>query len=367
VFSDRRFLGKLLFSSLSLVLGTALAQETPWHLGSLNASANNAPSAINTAGVKPGPYEVVVAVIDAGVLQGHPSLEGRLLPGYDFLSAPHNPKGGRSANFAPDPRETKCLGQTLSTSFRTHGTEIASLIAGNGREKSGVYGVNPLAKILPIRLFGACNMSRTDLLDAMAWSAGLTVAGVPNNPNPAHVINLSFSGGGAVCGADLQALVKRLVQKKVFVVAAVGNTFGKKLAEPANCEGVISVGAVDPENNIESYSALDARTVIYAPGGGRRLNEDSNWQANKLKVASFDVDAKGEENPVGLARGVGTSYAAPLVSGFISLLLSHRPMMTPAEFQARLPQYSRAVNSDAHCAECAPRGLVLTNAAALVR
>jgi hypothetical protein len=42
-------------------------------------------------------------------------------------------------------------------------------------------------------------------------------------------------------------------------------------------------------------------------------------------------------------------------------------MMTPAEFQARLPQYSRAVNSDAHCAECAPRGLVLTNAAALVR
>jgi serine protease len=162
-------------------------------------------------------------------------------------------------------------------------------------------------------------------------------------------------------------LVKRLVQKKVFVVAAVGNTFGKKLAEPANCEGVISVGAVDPENNIESYSALDARTVIYAPGGGRRLIEDSSWQANKLKVASFDVDAKGEENPVGLARGVGTSYAAPLVSGFISLLLSHRPMMTPAEFQARLPQYSRAVNPDAHCPECAPRGLVLTNAAALVR
>jgi subtilisin family serine protease len=116
VVSDRRFLGKLLFSSLSLVVGAALAQETPWHLGSLNASAHNAPSAINTAGVKPGPYEVVVAVIDAGVLQGHPSLEGRLLPGYDFLSATHNPKGGRSANFSPDARETKCTGQTLSTS-----------------------------------------------------------------------------------------------------------------------------------------------------------------------------------------------------------------------------------------------------------
>ena len=46
-----------------------------------------------------------------------------------------------------------------------------------------------------------------------------------------------------------------LVQKNIFVVAAVGNTYGKKLAEPANCDGVISVGAVDAENNIEGYSA----------------------------------------------------------------------------------------------------------------
>lgn len=365
--TDRRFRGQLLWASLLLVVGAAHAQETPWHLGSLHASGHTAPSAINTVGVKPGPYEVVVAVIDAGVLQGHPSLEGRLLPGYDFLSAPHNPKGGRSANFAPDPRDTQCAGQTAPSAFRTHGTEIASLIAANGREKSGVYGVNPSAKILPVRLFGACNMSRSDLLDAMTWSAGWPVPGVPANPSPAQVINLSFSGGGAVCGADLQALVKRLVQKKIFVVAAVGNTFGKKLAEPANCEGVISVGAIDPENHIERYSALDARTVIYAPGGGRRLHEDSNWQAYKLKVASFDVDAKGEENPVGLERGVGTSYAAPLVSGFISLLLSHRPNLGPAEFLARLPQYSRAVNPSANCPECDPRGLVLTNLAALMR
>ena len=365
--TDRRFRGQLLWASLLLVVGAAYAQETPWHLGSLHASGHKALSAINTAGVNPGPHEVVVAVVDSGILQGHPSLEGRVLPGYDFLSAPHNPRGGRSANFAPDPRDTQCAGQTVPSTFRTHGTEIASLIAGNGREKAGVYGVNPSAKILPVRLFGACNMSRSDLLDAMAWSAGLPVVGVPANPSPAQVINLSFSGGAAVCGADLQALVKRLVQKNVFVVAAVGNTFGKKLAEPSNCEGVISVGAIDPENRIEKYSALDARTVIYAPGGGRRLSDDSQWLAHKLKVASFDVDAKGDENPVAMERGVGTSYAAPLVSGFISLLLSHRPNISPGEFLSRLPQYSRAVQPDANCPECAPRGLVLTSTSALMR
>lgn len=68
------------------------AQDLPWHLGSLNPATPVAPSAINTAGIKPGPHEVVVAVIDSGVLSNHPSLEGRLLPGYDMLSVPHSDK-----------------------------------------------------------------------------------------------------------------------------------------------------------------------------------------------------------------------------------------------------------------------------------
>lgn len=74
--------------------GVAHAQELPWHLGALNATTASAPASLNTAGVKPGPHAVVVAVIDSGVLAKHPSLSGRLLPGYDMLSAPHNSRGG---------------------------------------------------------------------------------------------------------------------------------------------------------------------------------------------------------------------------------------------------------------------------------
>lgn len=347
---------------LALAIGAASmasnAQELPWHLGSLNPSAAVAPSAINTAAVKPGPHDVVVAVIDSGVLSNHPSLEGRLLPGYDMLSAPLNLRGGRSADYAPDPRDAKCGERVISETFRTHGTEVASLIAGNG--KDGVRGVNPNAKILPIRLFGSCPMTRVDLLDAMSWAGGLQVAGLPLNPNPARIINLSFSGGKRVCGQDLQALIDQLGRKKIFVVAAVGNTFGKKLAEPANCNGVISVGAVDAENNIESYSALDSRTVIYAPGGGKDLNSSSPWRSNKLRVASFDVNFRGDEVHLGADRGVGTSYAAPLVSGFLSLLLSHRVEMSPAEFMSELPKFSRAVNPTDKCLDCSPKGLAMS-------
>jgi serine protease len=347
-------------SGLSLVLASfaTQAQDLPWHLGSMNSTTAAAPAAINTAGTKPGPHEVVVAVIDGGVLPNHPSLSGRLLPGYDMMSAPNNLKGGRSADFGPDARDAKCGERVTSGTYRTHGTEVASLIAGNGRD--GVTGVNPSAKILPIRLFGSCHMSRTDLLDSLAWAAGLPVAGAPVNPNPARVINLSFAGGKSVCGDDLQQVLDRMAKKNIFVVAAAGNTFGKRLAEPANCRGVISVGAVDAENNIEKYSGLDPRTTIYAPGGGKRMSVDGPWRVNKLKVATFDINFKGDESPAGLFSGVGTSYASPLVAGFVSLLLSHNPDLVPADFVKQVSKFSRPVNPSSQCPECAPRGLAMS-------
>ena len=83
--SVRQCLLALSFIAASMAVN---AQELPWHLGSMNSVTPAAPAAINTAGTKPGPHEVVVAVIDGGVLPNHPSLSGRLLPGYDMLSAP---------------------------------------------------------------------------------------------------------------------------------------------------------------------------------------------------------------------------------------------------------------------------------------
>ena len=336
---------------------SAWAEDLPWHLGSLDPAAVVAPAAINSVQIKPGSHEVVVAVIDSGVLADHPSLKGRVLPGYDMISGGRNLRIGRSDDFRPDARDARCGERVGSDAQRTHGTEVASLIAGNGVE--GVIGVNQNAKILPIRLFGVCQMSRGDLLDALAWAVGMPVPGAPLNPHPAKVINLSFSGGKAVCGADLQLLIDKINRKGVFVVAAVGNTFGRRLAEPANCEGVISVGAIDAENNIESYSALDPRTTIYAPGGGKGLKGVAPWHVNKLRVASYDVGFLGGEVPVSEMRGMGTSYAAPLVSGFVSLLLSNQGSLTPSEFVAHLDQYSRVVNATGRCTECKPRGLVM--------
>ena len=336
-------------------LGAAHAQEPPWHLGSAK-SAPSSPAAINTSGIKPGPNVIVVAVIDSGVMGEHQSLIGQWLPGYDMQSGSNNLRGGRSTNFSPDERDVRCGQKLVSGAYRTHGTEVASLIAGNGAD--GVQGVNSSAKILPIRLMGACGMNRSDLLDAIAWAAGLPVNGTPTTSQPARVINLSIAGGNPVCGSDLQKLIDRVIEKKIFVIAAAGNNFHKPLPEPANCNGVISVGAVDAENRIEAYTALDPRTVIYAPGGGKRLPNSEFWSVNKLKVASYELDFKGEERPTSSFRGVGTSYAAPVVSGFVSLWLSYYPDKQPSDFWKEMPTFMRQVESLEKCPDCTPKGLV---------
>lgn len=334
--------------------GAAWGQEIPWHLGRLDG-AQAAPAAINTAGHQPGPYPVVVAVVDSGVMPDHPSLQGRLLPGFDMVSARLNLRKGRSGDFRPDDRDARCGSRLFSGAFRLHGTEVASLIAGNGAD--GVMGVNPQAHIVPVRLFGACATARQDLLDAIAWSAGLPVAGLPDNPHPARVINLSLAGGFGACAPDLQNLIQRVLEKDIFVVAAAGNNFHKPLQEPANCQGVISVGALDAQNQIAAYSALDPRIVLYAPGGGPAMSGDAQWSVNKLKVASYEVNLWGTESPSANYRGVGTSYAAPIVAGFISLWLSHSPDKKPADFMNALAQFSRQVEPLADCPNCKPRGL----------
>lgn len=345
---------------LTLSLGALLGLPampglaSPWHLGA-PAPAKAAPAAINSLGVEPGPHPVVVAVIDSGVLAEHPSLAGRLLPGYDMLSAPANTRGSRSENFAPDPLDSRCAQKANSRAIRTHGTEVASLIAGNGA--GGVLGVHPQAMVLPVRVIGACGMFRRDLLDAMRWAAGLPVEGVADNPHPAQIINLSLAGGSAQCHALLQALIHQLTAKGIFVVAAAGNNFQKPLQEPANCEGVMAVGAIDAENRIEAYSALDPRTQVYAPGGGKTLETSLPWGINKLRVATYDLDFWGRERANALDRGVGTSYAAPLVSGFIALWLSHQPHIKPADLSSEFPRFLRSVEPMAKCADCMPRGL----------
>ena len=330
------------------------ASTTPWYIEP--SGPETSPASIQSAPIKPGATPIVVAVIDSGVIAEHPALEGVLLPGFDMVAAQRNIRGTRSSNFAPDPRDATCGQRLVSSSFRTHGTEVASLIAGNGYEN--MWGVNPRARIVPIRIFSTCGMLPEDLIDAIRWAAGLKVEGTPNNQHPAHVINISIAGGVAQCRPELQRAINAARKNGTFVVAAAGNNFQKPLAEPANCEGVISVGALSAENKIENYSALDSRTTIYTAGGGPALRMSQAWAHNKLRVATAELSVSGNERLIVMDKGIGTSFAAPVVSGFLSLLLSFNPNLKPQDWDAYVDSFVRQVPRLEKCVDCNPRGLV---------
>ena len=352
----RMTLGKL-FVVCQVLCHVLYAQAAPWHVEA--SGPNTSPASIQTAPIKPGPAQITVAVIDSGVIAEHPALKGVLLPGYDMVSAQHSIRGGRSADFAPDARDATCGRKLVSASFRTHGTEVASLIAGNGYED--MWGVNPRAQILPVRIFSSCGLLPGDMIDAIRWASGLEVEGIPNNPHPARVINISITGGATQCRPELQRAIDAVRKNGTFVVAAAGNNFQRPLAEPANCEGVISVGAVSAENKIENYSALDARTSIYTTGGGPTLRVSEPWANNKLKVATADAGLLGQENLVVADKGVGTSFAAPVVSGFLSLWLSYKTNLKPQDWDSHIDTFVREVPSLDKCADCKPRGLVASD------
>lgn len=335
----------------------AHADATPWHIEP--GGPDTSPASIQSAPIRPGTSNIVVAVIDSGVIAEHPALEGVLLPGFDMVAAQRNLRGSRSSNFAPDPRDAACGQRLVSSSFRTHGTEVASLIAGNGYEN--MWGVNPRARVVPVRIFSTCGMSPEDMIDAIRWAAGLKVEGIPNNAYPANVINISITGGATQCRPELQKAVNAARKNGAFVVAAAGNNFQKPLAEPANCDGVISVGALSAENKIENYSALDSRTTIYTTGGGPALRVSQPWAHNKLKVATAELSMLGGERLIVMDKGIGTSFAAPVVSGFLSLWLSLNPNLKPQDWDAHVDSFVRQVPRLEKCADCNPRGLVASD------
>ncbi|MFN4073633.1 MAG: S8 family serine peptidase, partial [Thermus sp.] len=191
---------------------------------------------------------VVVAVVDTGVLPGHPDLEGVLLPGLDLVDGD------------TDPTEPS-TGSPLQT---FHGSHVSGVLAAawNG---VGMAGASQ-AHILPIRLLTPEGTGReSDLLLALRWAAGIPVPGLPPNPHPAQVVNLSLSGEGP-CSPALQEALDEVRARGVLVVAAAGN-YGRDFRDyfPGNCRGVLTVGAVGSDGRLASYSNRSA--PLLAPGG----------------------------------------------------------------------------------------------------
>lgn len=269
---------------------------------------------------------VVVAVIDSGVERDHPDLAGKVLPGYDFYkNAP-----GAAPYAVP---ASNAYYQKVS-----HGTHVAGIVAAWGDDGVGVAGVAFGADVvvLPIKLFDDCGSHATvdALAKAIRWAAGLPVPGAPLNPDAADVINLSLGVAGRHPALD--AAAQAAWDAGAVLVAAAGNHGASGanpgVLSPANAPSVIAVGSVDEGRLRSAFSNHGPELELMAPGGFGRLTADpSGTCADERGVGVLSAV------PVG-AHGcmIGTSMAAPFVSGVAALLIAQGEHVAPAQVRARL-------------------------------
>ncbi|GGZ39394.1 S8 family serine peptidase [Streptomyces poonensis] len=227
---------------------------------------------------------VTVAVIDTGVNTQHVDLRDNLLKGYDFEDNDED----------PSPEE----GDLLSP---THGTGMASLIAGHGHGSGaadGVMGLAPEAKILPIRSGGE-----------MGFAEEIRYA----VDHGASVINIS-QGESQGLDADREAVAYAL-QHDALIVTASGNAGSEVDDYPALYPGVLTVGGVNKNGTIWEGSNYGPEVLLSAPAA--RL-VSASWPGNKLRIAD------------------GTSGAAALTSAAAALIKSKYPDLTPGQIVNRL-------------------------------
>lgn len=298
-----------------------------------------------------GSASVVVAVLDTGVRPDHPDLAGRLLPGYDFVSdaTVANDGNGRDAD-PSDPGDWVTSAEAGSGKFSGcsvddsswHGTSTASLVGAAANDNVGMAGAAPGVKVLPVRVLGKCFGTDADIQAGMRWAAGLHVDGVPDNPNPAKVLNLSL-GSSATCSASYQATVNEILAAGAVIVAAAGNSAGGPVGTPGSCNGVIAVLALRHAGTKVGFSDLGTQISIAAPGGNC-INVTAGSACLYPILAATNTGLQG---PVtsgwtdSYKVSVGTSFSSPLVAAVAGLMFSAQPALTPAQVRTQLRATAR--------------------------
>jgi serine protease len=328
----------------------------------LRAPSDQTPAAINAQAawdLTLGSPNVVVAVLDTGVRYDHAELlpvdkGGNVLPGYDMVTDldAANDGNGRDSD-ATDPgdnlsaQDVRPGGPFANCSKGAepstwHGTQTAGLIGALTNNGEGMASVGRNVRILPVRVLGKCGGYDSDILAGMRWAAGLHVPGVPDNPNPAKVLNLSLGAPGS-CDKSYVDAIREINAAGASVVISAGNSAGEAVSSPANCAGALAVGGLQHTGAKVGFSDLGPEVAISAPAG------NCFDSTGECKFPILTTTNAGSTLPmVGSSSytdsynySVGTSFSSPLVAGAIGLMLSVKPDLTPAQIKQLLQSSAR--------------------------
>ena len=291
-----------------------------WHYSSINL-----PLAWDTT---QGSDQVIVAVIDTGVLTNHPDLQGQFVPGYDFIRDPNRARDGDGID--PDPSDPGDLGFGGSSTF--HGTHVAGTIAAHSDNGDGVAGIAWHSKIMPLRALGVGGGTSYDIIQCVRFAAGLSNDSNTLPARRADIINLSL--GSSSSSQAEQTAFDQARAAGVIVIAAAGNDASTNPFFPAAYNGVVSVAATTITRTRAPYSNRGPSIDVAAPGGNSATDVNGDGLGDGV-VSTIGDDTNGTIT-FGYAALTGTSMAAPHVAGVAALMKSVFPNLTPQQFDDAL-------------------------------
>ncbi|MDP4093577.1 MAG: S8 family serine peptidase [Bacillota bacterium] len=252
-----------------------------------------------------GSSSVVVGVLDTGIDIGHEDLAKNI-----YVNDKEN-TGSKGVDddgngYIDDLNGWNFVdgnNQVYDPSADTHGTEVAGIIAAVNSNTTGISGVAPNVKILPLKFINGTIGYTSDAIDAINYAMSMGV----------KIINCSFSA------SDNNLALKDAMQNSgILFVCSAGNT-GANVTQtptyPANfgLSNLISVAAIDGKGVLANFSTYGSSIDVAAPG------------VNILTTT-----------PDGYDYLSGTSASAPFVTGEAALLLSNNPGMSISDVKSRI-------------------------------
>ena len=224
-----------------------------------------------------------VCIIDTGYNLGHPDLPGT-----------NDGVTGQANNSA--------VGNWYNDG-NGHGTHVAGTIAAYDNNE-GVVGVYPGVDMHIVKIFNDNGQwtYASDLIDAITQCQD---AG-------SNVVNMSL-GGGSSSTTERNAM-QSFTDAGMLLVAAAGNDGNSAKSYPASYDAVMSVAAVDSNENRASYSQYNDQVEIAAPGSAVQSTYPTNTYASLS----------------------GTSMATPHVAGGAALVWSYFPQCSNNQIRSAL-------------------------------
>jgi hypothetical protein len=256
-----------------------------------------------------------IGVVDSGVDANHRELAGRVIGGGDWQDSREDGRVDLSG----------------------HGTHVASIIAA-ARDRTGMHGIVPDAKIVSYRILNAQgrfgSRSGNDMIPAILGDVGARNLKVVNNSWASFNEINDFSAFSIQhrLSQELVAYRRRASANGPMMVWAAGNGGATEVSIrgglphyfPELKDNWLTVVAVDQNGREPTYTnrcGLSSEWCLTAPGGG------DNRRVHGVEAA---------QSGGGYTRRSGTSMAAPIVSGALTLLMEAMPNLSPRQAAVRL-------------------------------